>query len=517
MIQCSDAFKNAFNTFGRQLTITITAGNLELTGDDIVSIRPHFEGQLLSSVMRCMDVEIFGFSALESDSIQIQLSVGSESLSFGTYYIKSQEYDDGSSILTLECYDAMLLSMVPYDLEVTYPVTVKAYLDAICTRLGYTAGYGTTITNGAKNIGQDLYKDLGCSYRDVLTEIAQVTGSTIILDGLTLKLVQPTASGYTITPENLHSITIGDKFGPVNSVVLSRAPQEDNVYRQDAESIAANGLTEIRIENNQIMDGDRESFLPGLLTALDGLTFYTYEIQHYGLPWLDVCDLFTLTDLSGNTYTVLAINSDSEIGKGGSGSLSAEIPDTAKTDYTAAATTERTLRQTALRVNKQEQKIEAIIVATDDNDGNIQTLSSSILQLQDSIDASVKETKDSMDGIQSSVSAVSQKVDGLDVSVQKATTTGEKTKTDLDAHFTFTDSGVTIYGTKGSSNSDRVEISANQQRFMHGDEEVLTLKESGVEANNILARGDVSAKTMTIAPWQFFVDANGVLTLGRNT
>jgi hypothetical protein len=197
---------------------------------------------------------------------------------------------------------------------------------------------------------------------------------TIVMDPanpLTVMMVAPGASAFSITAGDLRKIEVGEHWGPVNSVVLSRAPQEDNIFARDEESIALNGLTEVRIENNQIMDGDRESFTEDLLDTLDGLEFDTFEIEHYGLPWLDICDRITVTDLQGIDHSCVVMANECSIGKGATGSMHADLPTAAKTDYTTAATSESALKKTVLRVNKQDQTITAEIERSTEADADL--------------------------------------------------------------------------------------------------------------------------------------------------
>lgn len=112
----------------------------------------------------------------------------------------------------------------------------------------------------------------------------------------------------------------------------------------------------------------------------------------------------------------------------------------------------------------------------------------------------------------------------LTVSEQYATTSDRDAtngnladlKAQIDTHFYFTNSGLTIKGTAGSGDA-YVTISADKQIFYQSGAAVLTLDANGINAPNAIISGDVSAKTVTIAPWQWFVDSNGVLTLGRNS
>lgn len=114
---------------------------------------------------------------------------------------------------------------------------------------------------------------------------------------------------------------------------------------------------------------------------------------------------------------------------------------------------------------------------------------------------------------------VNDKTDGIEAKVDDVTGDVIGVKQEIDTHFSFTNDGLKIYGTVGAAQNDSqyVQITASEQRFVQNNETVLLLNSSGVNGNNFIASGDVKGKTMTIAPWQWFVDSNGVLTLGRNS
>ena len=79
------------------------------------------------------------------------------------------------------------------------------------------------------------------------------------------------------------------KYGPINSIVLSRSAESDNVYLRDEESVTANGLTEIKIIDNQIMNfNNRSEYLQGILDKLDGLTFWINEYDSTGITYYDL-------------------------------------------------------------------------------------------------------------------------------------------------------------------------------------------------------------------------------------
>lgn len=490
-------FKEAINQYGKQLTASFTCNGVTYSENRIVSMTPHYEGKLFSSVMRCLDIQLDGISelikagsAVAGEAIAGVAIVGSSGAddtasgdltvitspvfgvkapgeteysykTFGTYIVKAQEYDDEASTLNLECYDLMLLSMIPYDLALDYSetVTVKGLLDAICTRLGWTVGY-STFTNSDVVIDEEKF-DNTYTYRDVLDQIAQVAAGVIAFKDDALCVLYPTSTGEIIDASNLRTLTIGEKYGPVNSVVIARTPQEDNIYAQDAESITANGLTEVKIENNQIMDSHREDFIDAILAQLNGLQFWLYELESFGIGYLDLCDVFTLETLDGTQHETLMLSDEIQISQSLSENSSLEAPEATETDYKAASTTDKLLNKTILKVDKQAQEITALVSKTENVAADVAGVSATVTHM-----AEVMMDSDSVE------IKISEAIEGID---SVTTSTG----------YTFDEDGLRI-SKSGESMENRLDNTG--MYVTRDDEEILAANNEGVTAINLTSR-----------------------------
>lgn len=83
-------------------------------------------------------------------------------------------------------------------------------------------------------ITEDLWaKITGTTYRDILEEIAGATGSIAVIghgdDTLNFETPPVSEASETLTEANLITAKIGEKWGKVSAVVLSRQPQGDNI------------------------------------------------------------------------------------------------------------------------------------------------------------------------------------------------------------------------------------------------------------------------------------------------
>ena len=166
----------------------------------------------------------------------------------------------------------------------------------------------------------------------------------------------------TINEEYLKDINVnfGQKYGPVNSVVLTRGAESDNIYLQDENSIAQNGLCEIKIADNQIMNwNDRSDYLPDILEKLDGLEYYLNDFSSTGIAYLDLCDRYNI-EVFENTYSCVMFNDELLVTQGLEENVHTDMPEETETDYTKADKTDRKINNVSLIVDKQEQKINAL-------------------------------------------------------------------------------------------------------------------------------------------------------------
>ena len=423
-------FKEAINEYGKQITASFTYCGAIYKDEQILSMNPHFEGSLLKTVMKCLDIELDGELLAETSAI-VGLAIAGKAvvgvgevtdantivaprfgvkasgdtdysyIEYGTYIIKETEKDEEKQTIKLECYDLMLKSMIPYDIAMDYSegVTVKDFLDAICDRLGWAKGY-TSFHNCDVLIDEEKY-DLSDTFRDVLDDIAEVAGGMIGFVDDALTVIYPTSSGEVIDEESLKSLTIGKKYGPINSVVLARTPQEDNIYKQDTDSINANGLTEIRIENNQIIDSHREDFMDGVCDALFGLSFELYELESFGIGYLNFGEFFAIKTADGVEHKALWLCDDLQITQGVTETSKLEEPEITKTDYSAASETDKALKKTILRVDKQNNQISAVVSRTDVLEAGLAEVTTKTAELligYDSVDMKITEAVNGING-----------------------------------------------------------------------------------------------------------------------
>lgn len=396
-------FKNELIKFGREIDCVISyelsGETIELGSSELNSITPHYEGSILKSVMKQLDIE----SNVEIPkgtvlNCQFGLKVNGEYeyLNFGNYVVYDVEKQEDTKDYKITCYDKILYSMKSYEsMNISYPITVRNYINQICNKLGLTfKNINDEFANYDKEITTELYldsegNDLGYTYRDVLDELAQVTASTICInestDELEIRYINDTndlIDEYYLKDVN---VKFGEKYGPINSIVLSRASDSDNVYLQDEDSIATNGLCEIKIKDNQIMNfNNRSDYLPDILEKLDGLEYYLNDFSSTGIAYYNLCDRYNIR-IDNNTYSCIMFNDEFKITQGLEEIIHTELPEESETDYTKADKTDRKINQTYIIVDKQNQTIQSLVSEVGDYSDRISTVEQDVESISQSI------------------------------------------------------------------------------------------------------------------------------------
>lgn len=375
----------------------------DITPEDINEIRYYFDGALYRSVMRCLEVKLKGDwtakakKGLLLDSLKIKSTHpegDSVTIGYGGFYIaEAPEYDAAQNLTSVIAYDELYQSMRPYTASLWQSgITVKNYLIAILNKLdiNYDANSFNLMANADKVITSEKYLDIendsteaAYTYRDILDEIAKASGVTFAFknslggDPFKLYCIKPTESGYVIDESNLRSVTIGAKYGPVKGVVLSREPQEDNVFYP---SNLSDSQTAVKISNVELIEDSsndeyRKQFAKGIYDNVTGTEYYLYDLDSFGIGFLNFGDIFTLKvcERTGGMigdekeYKTIFMRTDMTVSQGVKEKSKLEAPQATSTDYSAAeSASDKLLKKTMIKVDKQEQRITALVKESDD-------------------------------------------------------------------------------------------------------------------------------------------------------
>lgn len=369
----TQGFKEQIKKMGREIDSIITYGDTVLSKEQLYAVTPSFQGGILKSVMKQLEIDsstLIPIGTILNYKFGVKVNGEYEYLNFGNYMVKDIEKQEDTNSYRITCYDKMLLSMKDYvSLPITYPITVREYIDAISTFLGLTfADKNKEFANYDKQIQGDLYSELGYTFRDVLDELAQVTASTICInddDELEIRYITETVD--TIDEEFLKDVNVnfGEKFGPVNTIVLSRSGGSDKIYKTYPENLPEHERKNIEITDNQIMnDNDRADFLPDILEKLNGLEFYTNDFVSTGICYLDLCDRYSVK-IGENTYYCIMFNDELLVTQGLKENVFTEMPEETKNDYQHASKDDKMINQVYILAKKNEGIIEEVVKSVD--------------------------------------------------------------------------------------------------------------------------------------------------------
>lgn len=265
--------------------------------------------------------------------------------------------------------------------------------------------------------------------------------------------------GDTIDENYLNdtNVSIGEKYGPINSLVLSRSANSDNIYRNDETSITNHGLCEFKITDNQILNNnDRGDYIDNIFNQIKGITYYECDYESVGITYYDVLDYYNIK-VGDNVYKCLMFNDEIEISQGLKESITAKAQKETKTDYEKADKDDRKINQAYIIVDKVEQKINAYTGKVDElgnkYDGMQATMDSNSLEI-----SNIKTYFDD-DGNAKSVKTVQKKFtlndEGLEIKSSENTFTAK-----LDETGTFYKDGDEIVGqyTKDGSKQKDMEL-----------------------------------------------------------
>lgn len=263
-----------------------------------------------------------------------------EQIDMGTFYVYEKDINVKEELTTISLYDKMFEALVTYNnISVSYPVTLKQFLNAICADLGWTLAT-TTFPNDDMSVTYDHFAFQGKTYREVLNQIAEATG-TIIYFNSEDKLVLKTVGGASveeITAPQLYSINPKETWGDLNSLVFRNSPVDTNwvwyggyyhrpyLYENGYPILLEDGtklrterldvrddLYQIRIDNNAFIGEAQETYMTDLVTALMGFSYIPFSAKTTGLGYFEIGDTITLTDHNSVSYVTTVFDIEIEV------------------------------------------------------------------------------------------------------------------------------------------------------------------------------------------------------------
>lgn len=339
---------------------------IEIFQDNIKLAKPFFNASLVGTVMRGLELEL----TLKLPNIPIYFEntvvfgTNSATKTIGPYFLKKEpEFNADNRTYTHKLYDNFITTMVDYEpVNIDYPCTVLNFFKALCEKCGFTTSI-TSLPNGTRILNYDIYTGINYTYRDVFDDIGQATATLFKININNIEKCSLGTDVVTINDDILknQNILMGEHFGPINSIILSRSADADYIYKRDETLTEWN---EFKISDNQLMnDNNRSDYLDELYDALYGIEYDVFDLELVGFGGFEPLQRANI-ETDNKSYQSYIFNNEEKYTQGYEESIYTERPEESKPDYTSSDKTDKRINQTYIIAKKQTGEIEALTSRT---------------------------------------------------------------------------------------------------------------------------------------------------------
>lgn len=434
-----------------------------------------FDGQLFKTIMKQVEITVKNANEIKDKDINFQYGLfiknKFEYVDLGNFFIKDIEDSKKKDEITVTGYDRMIRFMKTFkqsDLQLIYPCKMLKLVQRICEVCGVEL-YSTDFYNADLDVEEDFFTTQELTYRDVLEKVAQATLTTAFIEDNKLNLYKVNNENFEkIDKSYLTDLTVKEKFGPVNALVLGRGDVEDNVEEIDEESIEQNGRCEIRFDENEFIEFQREEVIKGMFEQIKGLEYYSFEASDVGIMWLKPCAYIVLRDKEENLYKSYYLKANITINTGISSDIEAELPEQTNTEYKVTTKEEKKTLKVERLAKKNEGLIQDLVQETTENSQKItehtQTLDSISNKVQSNttnINNNYQEVLGKLNDCaqKSDIETISKSVETIQTDSKYAIEVAEEikqngaTKVKTSTGYTFDEDGLTIEKTNAKTKS----------------------------------------------------------------
>jgi hypothetical protein len=334
-----------------------------------------FDGQLFKTIMKQIEITVKNANEIKEKDINFKYGLlvddKYEYIDLGNFFIKDIEDSKKKDEMTVTGYDRMIRFMKNFkqsELQLTYPCKMLKLVQRMCEVCGVEL-FSADFYNADLDVTEDFFTVQELTYRDVLEKIAQATLTTAFIEENKLNLYKVNDNAIEkIDKSYLTDLTIKENFGPVNALVLGRGDVEDNVEEKDQDSIKQNGRCEIRFDENEFIEFQREKVIEGMFEQVKGLEYYSFEASDVGIMWLNPCACIELGDREDNLYKSYYLKANITINTGITSDIEAEIPETTETEYKVTTKEEKKTLKVERLAKKNEGLIQDLIQETTDHE-----------------------------------------------------------------------------------------------------------------------------------------------------
>lgn len=348
---------------------------------------------------------------IENKEIEVRMGVKVENTttwySLGNFLITKPEEDDVKDKMTFKSMDYTKKFNKKFDPSlVTFPCAASVLAQNVCNQCGVELAT-TDFTNADFIVQGNQYTE-GEPCRKVMQDIGKLAYSWVRIGWdnkcyIDFEVKTEVENHNIITNDEYYDFSKQQKqFGVVNRVVVGMKDVDgENVAVQDDDSIAENGLCELRIYDNnltytpelrqQVIEGARRLF---------GLKYVPVEVNTVGHPWLIGNELVRIIDMDGNAVDTYPFDRTIEY----MGHIKTKLVSKAETqtqhEYVNNNTMGDLLNRTKIVVDKQNKTIQAVVEQSDSTSKKVAEFGIELNKIKSSVSTTetlVKDLENSID------------------------------------------------------------------------------------------------------------------------
>lgn len=368
------------------------------------------------------------FEINKLDEIELYHQVKKEDGSFsatklGCFYIDSFTIDEKKQVIEIVAFDK-IKQLQDVKIDINYPITIDRLLNLISTKTK-TPILKKDVVFSNYTIEHEIYFGKDFSVVDVLRAIVQMNLCFCYINNdnnLCIQRLRDTE--FVLNNQNIFNMKLSGAQKAYNSVVISRQPQNDDVFLKEDELVSTTGLSELKIINNPILDLNRENFLPELLEIAKTISYDGAEITMQLNPLIEVGDYIYFNDTKGARHKMAIFEHEMGMSKS---VLKCSVMKKTETNYQKAKSLEKRLVEATLEVDKVKGDIQARVAETEKLNEKVEDATAEFakdvkkidVQLTDLVKTTETQLKQTKDTFSFEFNSILELVNNLDGKVDK--------------------------------------------------------------------------------------------------
>lgn len=474
MLRLASVTDSTYEQYGKKYPVTEEITNSDKLQSIDIDSGCYVDGNIIGSVYaKCLNANFVGnINDLAEKNMCAKIGVkyanlSTEYINMGKYTIERPNNEITAQYSQIKAYSKLYSNLdKPYICNIDYlsgNKTLKDLYIDVCNQLGLTPKT-TDILNGNIPITDNPFTN-NEKNRIVLQTICKISCSFADIDDNTNEielnwLSTSETPDYTFMKNDYVSVDGGEIVcGPINTLIIKSSQVDDeNLTKQDLESIAENGEHSITISDDYILYNDslREQAINNIWNRVNGLKYVDCKLTtYYGKPFLKLGNKIRIYTSDTDYFDTYVLKH--KFTYDGAFASVIESPAFTKQEvkHKQNVSIAQSLAYAQININKQEGKIEEVV-------GEVNSVSvkenNNYQEIMKKFDGYAP--KESIVTIENSVKQITEST-YTKVEIEKKLTDGSVTKVSSTSG-TFDEDGLTIEKTnaptKGNFNNEGVKV-----------------------------------------------------------